>query len=146
MHNIPSNVQHPFRVISTEVERSLRSAYATVEMTKISLRGEAGGQGRPPLRGFCANLHRTISRYTVGTPVLGCPCNVNSHETFRRGTTLFLIVGNDLRVVPPHRVKNIKKPPLCKRRGTASAVEELCHKPRTFKKVTYRTNNSSVTS
>ena len=42
--------------------------------------------------------------------------------------------------------KLAKKPPLCKRRGTASAVEELCHKPRTFKKVTYRTNNSSVTS
>ena len=46
------------------------------------------------------NLHRTISRYIVGTPVLGCPCNVNSHETFRRSKTLFLIVGNDLCVVP----------------------------------------------
>ena len=32
------------------------------------------------------------------------------------------------------------------REGTALAVEELSPAPRTFKKVTYRTNNSSVTS
>ena len=79
-----------------------------------------------------------------GHPGTGVPTNgglgFTSTEILRRPRCF------GLHAIARLNTQTNKKPPLCKRRGTASAVEELCHKPRTFKKVTYRTNNSSVTS